>query len=133
MLQKINYTASDKCTFCKIEPETIEHLFYECQVVQEFWNCVSQWIHNVRGITIPMTIRNILLGIPEKKAKVENWLILQVKQYIYSMKMQEKKLNIFALQNIIICKLLIEKFILLKNCQFKEYDNIWAKWISLVH
>ena len=133
LLYKIKYISSDKCTFCKRETETMEHLFFECQVVKEFWNSVCQWIYNVLGIIIPITICNILFGIPERHAKVINWFILQVKQYIYSMKIQEKKLNIYALQNIISGKLAVEKFLLFKNCQFKEYNNIWAKWISLVH
>ena len=93
-LYKIKYTNTDRCTFCKIEPETLEHLFYDCQIVREFWNSIGQWIHAALGITIPITIRNILLGIPEKKAKVMNWFILHVKKYIYNMKIQEKKLNI---------------------------------------
>jgi len=130
-LHKIKYSDTDRCTFCKAEPETIVHLFFECVLVQEFWNTVCQWIHNVRGITVPTTVKNILFGIPEKKSKVINWLILQTKQYIYSMKMQEKNLNIFALQNIISSKFLIEKFILFKNCQFKEYNTFWATWITL--
>ena len=68
-LYKIKYINSDKCSFCKLEPESMEHLFYECQLVQEFWNSVCQWVHNILGITIPLTISNILFGIPEKKPK----------------------------------------------------------------
>ena len=29
--------ASPNCSFCKIEQESIEHLFYECAIVKMFW------------------------------------------------------------------------------------------------
>ena len=33
----------DLCSFCKLVPEKIVHLFYECPVVQQLWQNVAQY------------------------------------------------------------------------------------------
>ena len=37
-LLKRNYIASSLCSFCNMAIETIEHLFWECVLIQYFWN-----------------------------------------------------------------------------------------------
>jgi len=131
LLFKMNIIGSNLCTFCKMSSETIEHLFHDCQLVLDFWKMLSQWISNKIDINIPIDKRSILFGIPKKHAKVINWLIINIKQYIYNMKMQETRLNIYALQNILQSKMYSEKYILLKNCRYKEYKSIWYPWFNL--
>ena len=36
-LAKIGYVLHNTCTFCKVETETIYHLFYECPFTLLFW------------------------------------------------------------------------------------------------
>ena len=36
-LKTIGVRQNDLCNFCKTSKETIEHLFYNCQVSQKFW------------------------------------------------------------------------------------------------
>ena len=38
-------TESDKCTFCKECPETIEHNFWSCHNVAAIWEELNQWIN----------------------------------------------------------------------------------------
>ena len=40
-LYKIGLKEIDCCSFCKTNPETLEHLFYECDHVKYFWNELS--------------------------------------------------------------------------------------------
>ena len=40
----IHYTDSNKCTFCTNEPETLQHLVYDCNVVKKLWKSVEKWI-----------------------------------------------------------------------------------------
>ena len=37
LLYKMGKVVSNSCTFCMLETETIEHLFYECHIVKSFW------------------------------------------------------------------------------------------------
>ncbi len=36
-LKRINILDDNKCTFCKRENESIEHLFYDCNITSQFW------------------------------------------------------------------------------------------------
>ena len=37
-LHKIGYSTDDKCTFCKLERETLHHLLFSCPHSRTFWN-----------------------------------------------------------------------------------------------
>ena len=45
---------TNKCSFCKIEPETLLHLFFECRIIQVIWNDVMDWISS--KLKIPLWI-----------------------------------------------------------------------------
>lgn len=130
-LYKINYVDSDKCTFCNNEVETLEHLFYDCYKVYELWESIQRWIFNTKNEQIELSKKVILLGYTDKQNKVLNWLILNIKQYIYRTKIQKHQLNIFALQNIIKKNLEIERYILFKNCRYDEFYTLWFPWFKL--
>ena len=37
-LYKMKVISSPLCSFCDLENETIEHFFWKCTIVQDFWN-----------------------------------------------------------------------------------------------
>ena len=37
LLSKMKLTLDDKCTFCRLEKETIKHMFWDCESVSYFW------------------------------------------------------------------------------------------------
>ena len=43
-LYKRKVIDSDRCTFCKIEKETISHLLWNCTYTETFWKHVLEWI-----------------------------------------------------------------------------------------
>ena len=44
-LYKIHYVKSNTCTFCSTGPDTLSHLFYDCQkIVKHLWEEVLTWI-----------------------------------------------------------------------------------------
>ena len=46
VLHGLKITATDKCTFCDAEKETLLHLFRTCVKVASFWKNVSSWIES---------------------------------------------------------------------------------------
>ena len=44
LLTKMNIRQDNLCTFCKLEQEKIEHLFWHCNVVNQFWGTIDKWI-----------------------------------------------------------------------------------------
>ena len=49
-LYKIGISLTDSCTFCEQTTETLIHLFWECEFVQEFWQDIQYWLiqHQVK-------------------------------------------------------------------------------------
>ena len=77
-LKKWGFLDTDMCTFCKKEKEDITHLFWQCNVVQNFWQDFKELFYGVflEEFNLPLIIysdRNPLLCT----------LILLAKRYIY--------------------------------------------------
>ena len=43
-LYKVDIVDNNLCTFCDLEIETLEHLFYHCNIIKDFWKNVFEWI-----------------------------------------------------------------------------------------
>ena len=128
-LYKIKYIDTDICNFCNAHPETLDHLFYECVKVNNVWKTVELWTQTI-GTHIIFDKNTVLFGTTEFKDIFFNWLIINVKYYIYRMKIQNAKLSTEALKIILNDKLQIEKYIFYKNCLFKEFDETWGPWLT---
>ena len=78
-----------------------------------------------KGEHITFDKQTVLFGIFKSKGNktaFANWLIINVKYYIYVSKMQKMKSSIYALLNIVKDKIHIEKYILKKTL------SIWRIW-----
>ena len=129
---KMNIVQSDICSFCGTERETLEHLFYDCYIVKEFLSDICQWFSE--NLNLPLTIdkKTILFGLPLKKTnKIFNWVLLQCKKFIYKMRIKKTNPNCRAFKNVLSYELNIQKFLLLKNCRFSEFENHWKQWIDI--
>ena len=85
LLQKIGIKDSNICSFCKNEPETLCHLFYNCPMVFDFWNELKQWLqskcNHLDNVIFSKT--DIMLGITTQN-KVDltlNFILLNTKQF----------------------------------------------------
>ena len=59
---------TDKCYFCEVNTETIEHLFWDCSIVKNFWFKVFEKFKDVL---------NVLLGYKgEENTLLINHLLL---------------------------------------------------------
>ena len=81
---------SELCTFCNALPETIEHLFYECEKIKKLFRDLFNWIFQKTGIRIEFSKTEILLGVAPTELQIFNLIILIVQYYIYSCKYAEK-------------------------------------------
>ena len=80
---------SPSCAYCGNELEKIEHLFYHCNVVKQFWREVSDFFWDA-AVYIPIDIKKILFGISaEDPDSLANYIILTGKYYIWCNKFRE--------------------------------------------
>ncbi len=125
-LCKVNITDDPNCTFCKDEVETIEHLFWNCDVIQNFVEQIDNWLLS-NGVSIPFTKTRFIFGNTSHvvKGEASNLIILSIKQYIYNTRCYKKKLSLHAF----IAKLKdfynLEKCIAVKNKTLEHFYKFW--------
>ena len=122
-------STNDKCTFCNIEIETIEHLLYECQSCQLIWQRLFNLITQQTGLNINLTKTNVILGVPLEgnfpvKQAINTCLVI-AKQYIYACRCLEKIPSYNELMERIKTYKLIEYKIALKNDKIVKHNRKW--------
>ena len=92
-LKKWNITVDDTCTFCQLETETVEHLFFECKYVKDLWGSALEYIQEKYDeVGLAWNVKNVLLNtIHPVVNHVQNFLCLVTKQFIYHSKCQKQK------------------------------------------
>ena len=110
---------SNVCSFCEEEPETIEHLLWECHKVSDLWHKLNNWIFEMTYIEIPLNLQIVIFGYFKNLDLnfVKNKVILLTKFYIYKTKMNGGLVNFNALKSYIVSK---RKFNYRKTCVFQE-------------
>ena len=62
-LFKIKMFDSPLCTFCKIEIESLEHLFYNYEITRSFWVALRSWRMECNINLEPFSVFDVLFGI----------------------------------------------------------------------
>ena len=62
---KMKLVNCNLCTFCKEEPETIEHLLWGCHIVADIWHNLNSWIFDKVLIEIPLNLKIVIFGLYE--------------------------------------------------------------------
>lgn len=120
---------NNRCQFCKIHIETIEHLFFDCKIVHSFWIDVSRWLPTELDFRKFVLRKNILLGeIVGKHSALLNHLSMLGKRYIYVSKCLERELNIHGFVRIVTYCYMIEKNVAAMKENVKNFENFENKW-----
>jgi len=61
---------------CNLNEETLYHLFFECSHVQAFWECFVDWWTDVADENLTLTLKDVILGFPERDDVLNYLLIL---------------------------------------------------------
>ena len=64
-LHKIHYTDSSLCSLCSNDPETMVHLFLECEISKIFWENVQTWLMRKGDVVLSLDLVDILFGKQE--------------------------------------------------------------------
>ena len=121
---------SDKCTFCNVQPELLEHLFWECRYVQELWRLIGNWYESKTQCVIDLSHDKVLLGCDDELLYA---IILTAKQTIYSSKLAETKpsLNSFVYRFEGLRQL--EMYIVTNSKNSGTVERLVEKWAPLEH
>ena len=61
-LAKIGYILDVSCTFCRVSPETVNHLFYECTHTNQFWKDFKNFWFALSGKHVEFSLQDVLIG-----------------------------------------------------------------------
>ncbi len=81
------------CTFCKREEETIEHVFYDCDMVMVFWSDFELYYRD-ECMNGHLKQKDVILGYSCNTSYLNiNQNIIYAKYYLYLMKLKEELPN----------------------------------------
>ena len=106
------------CKFCGKEPETLMHLFCDCEIVLSLWNNVSEFMSSRLRTNIVFCKQHMLFGFDHKGIIFcfSNGLLLCVRFLIYTCKYSKSKLELLQYFNLIN----LVKKISIYNCKSKQ-------------
>ena len=90
VLKEIKERTDEKCTFCGQERESLEHLFWRCNVVNNFWMLLQQRFRNKCYIAdrLKFTENLVLFGVDRNMVtdKALDEILIVAKYFIYKCK-----------------------------------------------
>ena len=91
LLLKMKLTLDDKCTFCRLEKETIKHMFWDCESVSYFWEGLQFLLRENYGLeNIIVSATDVIFGNPNFE-NLLNEILLLGRRFTYRMKIEKKR------------------------------------------
>ena len=132
-MHDINYRQDSLCTFCNIEEETILHLFWQCDIVNQFIENFSRWLFLKTNYFINFNVKMIIFGTNTRyHYKPLNNIIIILKYFIYKCKMQNVSLNLDNLILELKSQIKIERSVALSKNVFEKFEKDWALCLMLI-
>lgn len=133
LLMKMNIRQGNLCTFCNLEQEKIEHLFWHCNVVNEFWDIINQWIFEKTNHMINIDKHRAIFGIPNTLRAMQpiNYILILTRYYIYTCRVNSSNPVFVNWKNTVNKFLETEKLIAVKNSTYDKMKIHWGKWFNI--
>ena len=90
---------SEKCRFCLVSDETPIHIFSECPIVKELWNCLCDVFKDY--VSLPnLSPQSATLGFTSnmENSMLINHIVLLFKYYVYKSR-KDRNINILPFMN----------------------------------
>ena len=131
LLHKMHIAASDLCTFCRKEPETIIHLFCKCENVIPLWQSLRDLILSNYAKVLILNDLTILFGLfNDQSEKAINKLIIWLKFFIYRNKYNFTGLKFSLFMREVSFYLNVEFYIAKTHDKLNDFFNEWEGWID---
>jgi hypothetical protein len=127
-LKKWKITNDSTCNSCG-NKDTIEHFIYHCTDTLKIWEAILKWWKSEFEFTIPITILEVIFGIPnerdDKHINLLNAVILHAKYYIYYAKKKEEKIDLYNFLLSLKIELKLIKTHYKENNKIHIFNNYW--------
>ena len=113
----------NKCSNCNSSPETVKHLFFDCEKVQPIWD-----FYNTK-FKLMITYKEVFLNNPTPNPKhVENCVMLIIKQHIYVSRCLNQRLSLESTISMIDNYKMIEEQIAKSKGKSEHHENKWEMY-----
>ena len=121
------------CEYCTLDSDTLEHYFFYCKDVHDFWMSLYKWWKRIHGFIFPACVEDIIFGIynPQKDQAINtlNYCILYGKYYIYCTKSNGDKIFLFNFLQLLKNKLDV---LYTQHCVKNKVFDFMSRW-SLIY
>ena len=132
-LYKMKLICSPLCSFCNLENETTEHVFWNCKIIRDFWNKLANELA-MFDFSI-LTEKTVILGLLRKDCVLFNHVLIIAKKTIYLSRLKPANPTISDFTSLFLKSYKMEKYISKRNNKITVHDSRWqgmAQWIASV-
>ena len=112
------------CDFCLKETETVDHLFFQCTIVKDFWRKVEFYWNTHTNHNILLTLKEVILG-SKGSPNILNYFLLLAKRHIHISKIKGSKPCIDLFITLLKKIYEIEKAVYSKNNMGRQFMERW--------
>lgn len=133
LLFKIKLRDNNLCSFCNNAAEKIEHLFWYCEVINNFWIEIEEFIFMKINKYINIYRESAIFGLTNKKEIYvpQNFLLLTTRYYIYKCRIDKRIPDLDSWKTSLKYQFEIEKIIAIKNNIYAKFIDFWDPWINI--
>ena len=114
--------------------ETLELFFFFCERVRTFWKELNTILKSQKITSSSFHIKDVIFGLfrPENNSILVNYIILEIKYFIYRSKLNKTSLSTPILLTKCKKTYQIERFIARKKNKLYLHNKKWEPFISLM-
>ena len=130
LLHSMGFADSADCTFCQQETETLIHLFYECPIVQRFWNDFNNLLNTSCPHSPSLILRNdaIIFTSINNFDPILKQILTIAKYYVFRCKVNKCIPQVNSFKNILAQRYLIDKY---RNDSTENSKNgLFEIWVN---
>ena len=133
-LLKMKLVNSPSCIKCAKFDETVQHMFWECEMIQSLWSKLHLWLAKIYGHTITFSKESVLLYVFDEEIDTAMYYVLILvytltKQIIYEGKNDLNLNYLHAVKAIKECEILERNAATAKGALQKHF-NKWGNLYS---
>ena len=132
LLEKMNLKEDNTCSYCRRNPETLKHLFYECEVVKEFWTKLETLIKTkCPNLLISFTIKDIIFG-NNYFNEITNTVLILARYFIFKNRETNLILDVDVFKKYIMNRFKIDEYNAIKNMNIEKNMKLWTPLVNLL-
>ena len=133
--QPMGKTNTDKCNLCLTSRESIQHLFWQCNITQIFWTHLTRLINEKCPNATNMRLSEdlILFGYDRNIAidKTVAFILTFAKKYVFQCKYQKRHPNLNEFTVKLCARFKVEEYNARIEGSFNEFHAEWAMYKDL--